>query len=273
MDKALSSQLIPTKPLVRWVGGKRKLLSKILPFVPQKFGTYYEPFFGGGALYFALAPKAAVLGDINEELVNFLKVVKESPEELLRSLRQNTNTKAAYYAMRETRPTSAVGKAARFQYLVNLAFGGVFRVNKLGDFNVPYSHERNRGFFDEDRIKAASALLQTAEIQCADFTETVASAKAGDFVYFDPPYTVAHDNNGFLEYNESIFQWQDQEKLAALVKTLARQGVKVLVSNANHSSVRALYDEKHIQNIDRKSTVSASSDFRGDVKEILVVYN
>lgn len=274
MDKAnpVNSTDEETSPLFRWVGGKRKLLSKFLPFVPKEYGTYYEPFFGGGALYFSLRPKRAVVGDVNAEIVNLLQVVKDSPEDLIQSLATNTNSKTAYYAMRAKNPTGAIQRATRFQYLVSLAFSGVYRVNKSGKFNVPYSHEEYRDFFDADRIRTASKLLQSTTIVCGDFADTVKKAKAGDFVYFDPPYTVAHDNNGFLEYNECIFQWQDQQKLATLVKALAAKGVKILVSNANHSTVRALYDASHVYMIERKSTISATKESRGDVKEILVVY-
>jgi len=274
MDKSnpVNSTDEETLPLFRWVGGKRKLLSKILPFVPKEYGTYYEPFFGGGALYFSLRPKQAVVGDVNADIVNLLQVVKDNPEELIQSLATNTNSKTAYYAMRAKNPTGTIQRATRFQYLVSLAFSGIYRVNKSGRFNVPYSHEQYREFFDANRIRTASKLLQNTTIVCGDFSETVKMAKAGDMVYFDPPYTVAHDNNGFLEYNECIFQWQDQVKLATLVKALAAKGVKVIVSNANHESVRDLYDKNYVHMIERKSTISAATGSRGDVKEILVVY-
>lgn len=263
----------PIKPLFRWVGGKQKLLTKLLPFVPKEYGTYFEPFFGGGALYFSLSPKRAVIGDKNPELVNFLTVVRENPGALIRALSKLENSEEAYYAVRASKPSGAIARAARFQYLINLGFSGVYRVNKNGEFNVPYSKEAERTFFDGSKIFAAHRMLKNASVFCGDFADTVKEAQKGDFVYFDPPYTVAHDNNGFLEYNESIFQWEEQEKLAALVKSLAQKGVFVLVSNANHNSVRELYDFHHIHYIDRKSTISASNNFRGKVKEVLVVYN
>jgi DNA adenine methylase len=262
----------PLRPLFRWVGGKQKLLSQILPHVPQKFGTYFEPFFGGGALYFNLNPKRAVIGDKNPDLVNFLSVVKDSPHALIKSLARNVNSSEAYYAVRAAIPANPIPRAARFQYLINLGFSGVYRVNRKGKFNVPYSKEENRRFFDGEKIWAAHRMLQNTQIYNGDFEETVASAVEGDFVYFDPPYTVAHDNNGFLEYNENIFQWQEQEKLALLVKKLVSRGVRVIVSNANHASVRALYDSTKIHYVRRQSTVSAESAFRGEVQEILFVH-
>ena len=260
------------EPLFRWVGGKRKLLNKILPYVPQKFGTYYEPFLGGAALYFSLNPKSAVLGDKNPEIVNYFNTVKASPGALIRALSQNINSSENYYRIRDLKPSTHIQKAARFQYLVNLGFSGVYRVNKKGEFNVPYSKEVNRQFFDGADIWAAHRMLKGAKLICGDFSKTVANATSGDLVYFDPPYTVAHDNNGFLEYNESIFEWKEQVKLSLLVKELAQKGVKVIVSNANHFSVRDLYDEVNIKYIDRSSTISADGKKRGMVKEILVVY-
>lgn len=270
-----SPAVLPTKikPLFRWVGGKQKLLRQIQPYVPQRFGTYYEPFFGGGALYLALNPAKAVIGDKNPDLVNFLQVVQKNPGALIKALAQLKNSFREYYATRASAPKTTIARAARFQYLINLGFSGVYRVNKNGNFNVPYSKESNRSFFDGASIWAAHRMLQGASIRCGDFSETVEPARAGDLVYFDPPYTVAHDNNGFLEYNESIFQWREQEKLALLAKRLAARGVTVIVSNANHSSVRDLYDSRKIYEITRKSTVAAASKHRGEVKEILVVYN
>lgn len=271
-QRSSSPPAVGARPLFRWVGGKQRLLPKIIPFLPSEFGTYYEPFFGGGALYFRLSPREAVLGDKNPEVTNYLQVVKESPGALVRALSRLRNSEAAYYKVRGSVPVSPIQRAARFQYLVNLGFSGVYRVNKKGNFNVPYSGESDRVFFDGNQIWRAHRCLKSATIITGEFDETVTTAVAGDLVYFDPPYTVAHDNNGFLEYNEHIFQWQDQMKLARLVKELAARGVKVVVSNANHASVRALYDEAKIYEICRRSTIAAGSKFRGEVKEVLIVY-
>lgn len=259
-------------PLYRWVGGKRKLLPQILPLLPAEFGTYYEPFFGGGAAYFSLQHSRAVIGDKNPELINFLRVVKSGPGHLIKALSKLRNSESEYYRVRASKPDSEIQRAARFIYLTNLSFNGIYRVNKKGDFNVPYCKEPDRPFFDGAKIWACHRKLKETEIKLGNFAETVASAKSGDLVYFDPPYTVAHDNNGFLEYNEHIFQWDDQVKLAELAKQLNRKGVRVVISNANHDSVKKLYDTDKTHLIHRTSTVSGDGSKRVKVQEILVVY-
>lgn len=257
-------------PMYRWVGGKRKLLHKILPHIPSKFGTYYEPFFGGGALFFALNPHQAVIGDTNQEVVNFLRVLQESPLALIRALAKKRNTEEDYYSIRATKPKGSIQRAARFLYLVKLGFSGVYRVNKKGEFNVPYSHEHERAVFNGGELIAGSKRLANTSIIHADFEVTTRTAKAGDFVYFDPPYTVAHNNNGFIEYNEQIFSWSDQVRLAKVASALAAKGVRVLISNANHSSLRELYRNHRMIEIQRPSTISAQGKHRTGVEEILV---
>ncbi len=261
-----------TVPLYRWVGGKRKLLPQILPHLPKQFGTYYEPFFGGGAVFFALHHSKSVVGDKNPEIINLLNVVKDNPALLIRALSKLNNSSTNYYETRSHTPESCIQRAARFIYLTNLSFNGIYRVNKLGQFNVPYCKEPDRPFFDGEKIWAAHRQLKNTTIKLGGFDETVKTASAGDLVYFDPPYTVKHDNNGFLEYNESIFQWEDQIKLANTTKELAKKGVTVVISNANHESVRSLYDANKINLLERTSTVSGDGTKRVKVREILVVY-
>lgn len=258
-------------PLFRWVGGKRRLLGQIRPHLPKTFGTYYEPFLGGAALFFDLQPKRGVLADLNNDLIGFYCAVRDNPKALIAELEAYTNNKTEFLRVRSAKPTGKIKRAARFYYLVNLAFNGIYRVNKSGDFNVPYCRNPHRGIVDSEKIMAAHKALADCTIVAGDFEESVVSAKSGDLVYFDPPYTVAHDNNGFLQYNESIFSWSDQERLARVATDLQGRGVTVLISNANHSSLHKLYARAETHLIQRASTIAASGSERGKVKEILVV--
>lgn len=260
-------------PLFRWVGGKRRLLAQIRHHVPQVFGTYYEPFLGGAALFFCLKPSRSVLGDLNSDLVRFYCAVRDNPRALISELESYAKNKEEYLRVRKSKPTGDIKRAARFYYLVCLAFNGIYRVNKEGEFNVPYGRNPYRKIVDEKKLMAAHLALANSVILESDFEETVASATAGDLVYFDPPYTVAHDNNGFLQYNESIFSWADQERLVRVATKLQKRGVTVLVSNANHDSLRELYAQTETHLLRRASTIAASGRKRGEVREIFAIFH
>jgi len=226
---------------MKWPGGKRLLVNQITNRFPRAFGTYYEPFFGGGAVFFATLPERAVIADVNADLMNCYQVVKEFPGQLIDLLKGWKNSSEDYYRIRDYRPRTDLRRAARFLYLTRLSFNGIHRVNRRGEFNVPYGQRPSYPVVDEEMLQSASeALVQTTILAC-DFEKATKSATSGDLVYFDPPYTVAHANNGFVKYNERIFSWADQERLSAHAKALAGKGCAVLVSNADHPSVRSLY--------------------------------
>lgn len=254
------------RPLLKWTGGKRALAPEIVPLL-QGYARYFEPFFGGGALFFQLYPKTSVLSDLNPELINCYEITKKLPEELITSLKRLRNTEENYYKVRASTPRTAVTRAARFIYLCALSFNGIYRVNLSGQFNVPYGHKEHIAPCDADRIRLISKRLQTCEILCADFELAATKAILGDCVYFDPPYTVAHGNNGFVKYNEKIFSWKDQERLEALARKLATQGVRVVVSNADHPSIRKLYEAFNVLTIERWSKISATAAGRKKITE------
>src|SRR5271157_1804341 len=181
-------------PLVKWAGGKRLLLKHILPLF-STFRCYYEPFLGGGALFFALLPDRAFLSDKNPELINAFKQVRDNCEAVIAILQDLRNTEGTYYQIREQEPRDHVERAARFLYLTRLSFNGIYRLNLKGIFNVPYGRKKHLAACDADHLRRASRELQSAEIRLADFEEAVRLAKRGDLVYLDPPYTVAHGNN------------------------------------------------------------------------------
>lgn len=268
----LRSYRSPTKlgdPLLKWPGSKRLLLKHFFRLVPQRFERYYEPFFGGGSLFFALRPDKAVLSDINTDLINCYLHVRNFPEELISRLARIDTDRETYYSVRKQNPDNAMEQAVKFLYLTGLAFNGIYRVNLAGRFNVPYGDGIVSRSCDPDKIRAVSASLATAEIQCADFQDVALLAVQGDFVYFDPPYTVAHANNGFIEYNARIFSWQDQERLASVARELADRGCHVLVSNADHPSIHNLYPSFEFSTIYRASTVAASRAHRRQISECL----
>ncbi len=258
--------------LLKWPGGKRALLKHILALVPSTFNRYYEPFVGGGALFFALRPTQAVLADKNIELIDCYKQVRDYPDAVVAHLSQLRNTKEDYYAIRQSIPTEDAARAARFIYLMTLSFNGIHRVNLQGNFNVPYGYKEHLQPCDASNIYAASACLFSVELRYGDFESTVMDAKAGDFIYFDPPYTVAHGNNGFLKYNAHIFSWSDQIRLANIARDLAKHGCHVIVSNADHPSILELYSCFKMQRIMRSSAIAASPEYRRNVTEC-IFYN
>jgi DNA adenine methylase len=267
--KQTDARIVKGPPLLKWAGGKRNLLNSILPLVPAKFGRYYEPFLGGGALFFALEPEEAFLSDKNADLTHAYLQVRDRPDLVIRALRRLKNSKGDYYNIRSSTPRSDATRAARFIYLVTLAFNGIYRVNLHGEFNVPYGYKKHLNPCDAKRIRRASDLLARAVIRDQDFEEALAEARKGDLVYLDPPYTVAHGNNGFVKYNAKIFSWEDQLRLARVANDLATKGCTVIVSNADHSSIRKLYKDFATRVLERNSIIAASSEFRSCVTERL----
>ncbi|MCV0377514.1 Dam family site-specific DNA-(adenine-N6)-methyltransferase [Microbacterium sp.] len=257
----------PVAPLFRWPGGKRWLANWLVESFPPDRERYFEPFLGGGAVYFRLQPTEATLSDANVDLIECLTAVRDEPEAVIAKLAAMPQGKETYRRVRRTRPRSSAGRAARFIYLSNLAFNGIYRVNRDGRFNVPYSGRRYPSLRDGDVIRAASSVLATAEILACDFEVAVRGATPKDLCYFDPPYTVAHENNGFLKYNQRIFSWDDQVRLAAVARRLADRGCYVAVSSAAHESVRPLYSDFREVRLSRASVVSASTRGRAQVGE------
>lgn len=259
-------------PLLKWPGGKRRLVRYILPLLPQRYNRYYEPFLGGGALFFGLQPEAACLSDKNRELISAYNQIRNHPQEVINYLGKLPNSENQYYTVRSASPRSLAERAARLIYLSALSFNGIHRVNRKGQFNVPYGYKTHMTPCEPDKINAASECLRKATIWCKDFETAVKSAQGGDLVYLDPPYTVAHGNNGFLKYNAKIFSWDDQRRLAKVAHALADKGCSVVVSNANHPSIRKMYQDFQVLEIKRHSVIAASREFRRAITEC-VFYN
>jgi DNA adenine methylase len=267
--KISSAKTTQLEPLLKWAGGKRLLLKHLIPLVPSTYKTYYEPFLGGAALFFAIRPTEAVLSDANPDLIHCYLQLKNAPTEVIRALRRMPNGEESYYRIRKKKYRSAATKAAQFVYLTKLSFNGLYRVNLRGEFNVPYGQKVHIIPCEPDKMKAASKVLQNAQIRCSDFEKVTQQAKCDDFVYMDPPYTAAHSDNGFLKYNATIFSWKDQIRLSQCAMRLADRGCRVIVSNASHDSVRELYREFKTVDVSRPSIIAASSAHRKEIIECI----
>ncbi|MGA8870114.1 MAG: Dam family site-specific DNA-(adenine-N6)-methyltransferase [Candidatus Acidiferrales bacterium] len=231
------------------------------------------PFLGGGAVFFYLGPRISVLSDVNAELVETYQAVRDRVADVSAALRGLPVSKRDFYRIRRSSPAGAVARAARFLYLNRTAFSGIYRVNQRGEFNVPYGGGQRtpRILLNTPRLQNASATLRSAQLRRSDFEPMLQSARPGDVVYCDPTYTVMHDNNGFVRYNEENFSWADQERLAKSGLAAARRGVRVLVTNAHHAEVRKLYRGAARYTLVRSSTLCADPSRRREVKEYLML--
>jgi DNA adenine methylase len=247
---------------LRWPGGKRWLAKGIRHFFDNLHPAprYIEPFLGGGSVFFEVGPKRALLGDINRELINTYIQMKESPLELERHLSLIPVSKKRYLAVRSEIPPGELDKAARMLYLNRTCFNGIYRTNKSGLFNVPYGGggRTPECILGKGIFQKASLALGDAILQCVDFSLLLKEAGPGDFVYCDPAYTVAHGDNGFIRYNESVFSWSDQERLRDDCVAAKERGAIVIVSNAAHDSLDRLYHPFKPLRLTRSSTISGS---------------
>lgn len=261
------------RPFLRWVGSKQALLGQVDAALPDIFGKYFEPFLGGGALFFHLKPKNATLSDQSSELIQVWKSVRDDCDGIIEYLRPLKPDKELFYRIRENRSTDQTIRSAEFLYLNKTCWNGLYRVNSKGKFNVPYGRPRSNFIFDETNLRACSKILNknSINIELQDFATSTSKAEAGDLVYFDPPYVNKHNNNGFRDWSENLFSWHDQERLAAEARRLAQKGACVVVSNADHKEIRDLYEGFNILRFERSSTLSSSAQFRGKVGEIIAV--
>jgi DNA adenine methylase len=247
------------------------LADEIIALFPQTYARYFEPFLGGGAVFFRLHPSQAILADSNRELINAYITVQTQVDRLMTALKGLSISSELFYMLRAAQPSDSFERAVRFMYLNRTAFNGMYRVSQEGKFNVPFGCKPKTVLCQADILLAASLALGNARLLQADFEEVMEQAGRDDLVYADPPYTTKHDNNGFRRYNESIFSWADQERLAeAAMRALAR-GATVVVSNAHHEELRQLYQDFQCHVLTRTSCISGKSQSRGQVSEYLFV--
>lgn len=259
-------------PFLKWAGGKRWLVQSGQLQTPSHYERFIEPFLGGGAVFFSLEPERALLSDVNPELIELYEIVRDEPERLRTILEwhQEKHSTAHYYAIRNRRYRDKVWRAARTLYLNRTCWNGLYRLNRKGEFNVPIGTKT--AILIEESFAEASALLAGATLVCQDFEHTIGEAAEGDFLFVDPPYTAKHNLNGFLKYNESIFSWNDQMRLRDACLRAAERGAWVVVTNADHESLRALYDECALYTpLTRQSVLAANPVFRSRTTEALFV--
>jgi DNA adenine methylase len=260
------------QPFLKWAGGKRWLRAEIGAIVPDWKGKYIEPFLGSGAVFFHLMPKQSILADLNSELISTYCAIRDRPDLVKRYLEEYSKLHSDdfYYQIRSKRPSSEYRAAAHFIYLNRTCWNGLYRVNKRGKFNVPRG-TKNRIIFEEESFFSISEALRHSEIVCSDFELIIDKAMQGDLVYCDPPYTIHHEMNGFLKYNETIFSWSDQNRLKSAAIRASKRGAHVIISNASHSSLLELYsDTGNLTRSSRSSVISGNNKGRGAYNEILV---
>lgn len=260
---AMGEGALAVAPFLKWAGGKRWLANSGRLPRPASFRRYMEPFLGGGAVFFHLAPAQAILSDVNAELIELYTVLRSAPAELMDAMQRHHKAHDAehYYMTRSDAPTDAVGRAARTLYLNRTCWNGLYRVNLRGEFNVPIG-TKSTVVFDKEDFSLVSQRLSQAEIRCCDFQATVDETFEGDFLFIDPPYTVKHNMNGFIKYNETLFGWNDQIRLRDAVAGAVGRGAAVVVTNADHSSVRDLYEGVCDYRAVSRSSVLASDPAR-----------
>lgn len=274
-SQRLGSRMIQSKPsafpFLKWAGGKRWFVLAHSDKFPASFERYIEPFLGSGAVFFYLAPESSIISDANPELINAYLIIREEWErlELLLEAHQNRHSEEHYYKVRAVLPKDLVERAARFLYLNRTCWNGLYRENRAGLFNVPIG-TKDTVVLDEDDFARISIQLSNSEITCCDFEETVDRSNSGDLLFVDPPYTVKHNINGFIKYNQKIFSWADQVRLRDALLRARGRGVSIMMTNAHHESVMDLYRGFHQTAIGRRSTIAGDSGMRGRTEELLV---
>mgnify|MGYP003627973972 CR=1 FL=1 len=265
--------LEPTpKPFIKWVGSKRRLLHLLKPHLPEQFEFYYEPFLGSGSLFFELQPRAARLNDFCGELIHTYEAVRDNVQAVIKYLQPMKIDKEVYYQVRENRSNGKYKRAAEFLYLNKSCWNGLYRVNSAGKFNVPFGAPRSDVVFDRANLNAVAEFLRSSDLRFSsvDFESACSDASQNDFVFLDPPYVTKHNLNGFSEWNEKIFRWEDQTRLKTLVDDLTRRGVQVMMTNANHDSIVDLYSGYDLRTFERNSTLASNSKFRNKVDELII---
>ena len=271
-NKILRNDISPVKPLLKWAGGKRWFVTSHGNLLPKRFNRYIEPFLGSGAVFFYLRPTKAILGDSNSELIDTYLAIKQNWRLVYRYLKEHhrMHSREYYYRMRSFKPISLASRAARFIYLNRTCWNGLYRVNQAGDFNVPIG-TKSSVIFEEDSFDKVSESLQGATLHSCDFEKLMDMAGEGDFVFADPPYTVRHNNNSFIKYNEKLFSWLDQERLATSLKRAKDRGAQILVTNACNQSVRELYEaDFQTLAVSRNSLISSRVETRKKCEELVI---
>ncbi|MEM7336105.1 MAG: DNA adenine methylase [Chloroflexota bacterium] len=265
------------KPVLKWAGGKRQLLTQYAPYFPElgSYGRYFEPFIGSAAVFFHLQPSVATLSDRNQQLIEVYQVIRNDVDGLIDALQGHLNESDYYYAVRaqNVETLTAVQRVARFIYLNKTCYNGLYRENKKGKFNVPFGRYVNPKICDENRLRAVSEMLQSIDILAIDFEDAVATAQQGDFVYLDPPYAPLNKTSNFTSYDRYGFYDEDQERLAETIHDLTERGVHVMLSNSTADIIYELYDlpQYLLIPIQARRNINSKAAKRGLISELLIL--
>ncbi|AKT36347.1 DNA adenine methylase [Chondromyces crocatus] len=265
------------RPFLKWAGGKGQLLEQYRPFFPKRFGRYFEPFMGGAAVFFHLRASAAgslgaALTDINEELVNCYRVVRDDVEALIRGLKGHPYDRDHYYAVRGLEPEvmHPVDRAARTVFLNRAGFNGLYRVNQDGRFNVPFGRFAKPKICDEANLRLCAGALRDTRIEVRDFSGVVDEVRPGDFVYLDPPYPPVSATANFTSYIPGGFGWNEQVRLAEVFRELSRKRAFVMLSCSDVPQIRELYQDFAIDPVQASRSINSKATGRGKVGEVVV---
>lgn len=280
------------RPFVKWAGGKGNLIIEYekIGLLDLEFEDYYEPFLGGGAMFFYLwkkgkIQKKAYLSDINRDLIDAYIVIRDNLESLVSHLEEikDKYTMDDYYIFRKhynklklaesLTDEQRIRKVALFIYLNKTCFNGLYRENKKGEFNVPFGKYKNPKIFDKNNLKVVSKALQNTVLKVVDFEAAVSPAKEGDFIYFDPPYIPISPTANFTSYHQKDFTLQDQKRLAETIRKLSLRKVKILLSNAYHPAIKETYKEipgVHFFEVMAPRYINSNGNKRGPINEYAI---
>lgn len=266
-------------PVVKWVGGKRQLLSKIEPLFPKRYTTYCEPFVGGGAVLFSKQPRHAVVNDLNKDLITTYLVIRDDVRTLIELLKQYENTADYFYKVRDLdrdkeqySQLSSVEKAARLLYLNKTCYNGLFRVNSSGEFNSPFGNYKNPNIVNEPVLLAVNKYFCNNDIAfySEDFASTLKRIKRGAFVYLDPPYDPVSDTSSFTGYNKGGFDRKEQIRLKNCCDELSANGIKFMLSNSSTDFIKELYNNYNITTVNANRAINSNGQKRGKVEEVII---
>ena len=266
-------------PVVKWVGGKRQLLSEIEPLFPKRYTTYCEPFIGGGAVLFSKQPRHAVVNDLNKDLITTYLVIRDDVRTLIELLKQYENTADYFYKVRDLdrdkeqySQLSSVEKAARLLYLNKTCYNGLFRVNSSGEFNSPFGNYKNPNIVNEPVLLAVNKYFCNNDIAfySEDFASTLKRIKRGAFVYLDPPYDPVSDTSSFTGYNKGGFDRKEQIRLKNCCDELSANGIKFMLSNSSTDFIKELYNNYNITTVNANRAINSNGQKRGKVEEVII---
>lgn len=278
-------------PVLKWAGGKRKIANRLIQLMPSEFGTYFEPFLGGSAMFLAVNPPVSVLADVNRHLINFYSTLVNNPRKLTEALeifRSQFDSltpiaqKELYYSVRTefnfrnssestvVRPEDdALRMALNFYILNKLGFNGLYRENRGGEFNVPFGGKKNFPSIDHHNFLAVASRLSSSRLSTGDFSSVVENSRGGDFIYFDPPYIPLTPTSSFTSYSRAGFGLNEQERLADTMRKLTSRGVKVMMSNSDTELTRSIFCDFDLVTIEATRVISSKGSTRGNVTEVV----